>query len=229
MKFDVQQDIYAGPFSVLLELLEKKELNISSVSLAKIADDFTKYIEAHNVPSEELADFLLIASKLIYLKTKELLPYLIIPEEEEAGENLLDQVRLYQYFVEYAQKLEALYAEEERVYTRPFDKRLVQFVIPATRIDVQGLRQSFVVLLKRNEPFFLLRQTSMDRVESVKERIARLTDVINTRASMGFKDVVAGATSKADVVVSFLALLELLKSRIVRATQHDHDIIIERI
>lgn len=229
MKFEVAQETYAGPFPVLLELLEKKELSISEVSLARIADDFTKYLEQHEVPSDELADFLLVASKLIYLKTKELLPYLIVAEEEE-GIDLVDQMRLYQHFVEYAQKLEERYASHHAAYARPFNRKLIELVIPATRIAPEDVSESFMRLLKRNEPFFLLRQTQLERVESVKERIARLTDVFQTRARMGFKELIAGAGSKADVVVSFLALLELLKSRIVRATQNDeHDILIERV
>lgn len=230
MAFEVAQEAYAGPFPVLLELLEKKELTISDVALARIADDFARYLETHTVPSEELADFLLVASKLIYLKTKELLPYLIVPEEEGEGVSLVDQMRLYQHFVEYAQQLGARHAEAVTAYARPFDKRLVELVIPQTRLVLGEIRNSFASLLKRNEPFFLLRQASMERVESVKERIQRLTDVIQTRARLGFKEITAGATSRADVIVSFLALLELLKGRIVRATQgEDHDIIIERI
>jgi segregation and condensation protein A len=230
MAFEVEQGAYAGPFPVLLELLEKKELTISDVALARIADDFGRYLETHAVPSEELADFLLVASKLIYLKTKELLPYLVVPEEEGEGVSLVDQMRLYQHFVAYAEQLGERHGSGAAVYARPFDKRLVELVIPPTRLALNEMHASFASLLKRNEPFFLLRQASMERVESVKERIQRLTDVIQTRARLGFKEITSGATSRADVIVSFLALLELLKSRIVRATQgEDHDIIIERI
>lgn len=230
MKFEVTQEAYAGPFPVLLELLEKKELTISDVALARIADDFAKYIEANHVPSQELADFLLVASKLIYLKTKELLPYLEVLEEEEGEINLVDQMRLYQHFVAYAEQLGERYEGTLAVFPRPFDKRLMEIIIPPTRLALDEMRVSFAGLLKRNEPFFLLRQASMERVESVKDRIQRFTDVIQMRARLGFKEMTAGATSRADIIVSFLALLELLKSRLVRATQgEDHDIIIERI
>lgn len=229
MKFAVEQDAYAGPFPVLLELLESQELSISSVSLAKIADDFSCYLDEHDVASEELADFLLVASRLIYLKTKELMPYLIVEEEEE-GVDLADQMRLYQHFVEYAKGIGGLVAEPIGSYGRMLRKKNLEVYATETYITKKLLRDAFSGLLKRNEPFFLLKQSSIERVESVKERMHRLSNAIQSRAKIGFKEIVSSASSKADVVVSFLALLELLKSRIVKATQgDDHDIIIERV
>ncbi len=229
MKFDIEQEAYAGPFPVLLELLEKKELTISNVSLARIAEDFTRYLNTHDVHNEELADFLLVSSRLIYLKTKELLPYLEIAEEE--GEvDLAEQIRIYQHFVEYAQKIRGFYERTEALFTRPFNAKLVDRTFAPSVLSIEEIHKSFLGVIKKNEPFFLLRQATMERVESVKERIVRLTDMIKVKARFGFRELTAKSGSRADVIVSFLALLELIKSNLVRATQgEDHDIMIERI
>ncbi len=229
MKFDIEQEAYAGPFPVLLELLDKKELTISNVSLARIAEDFGRYLNTHEVHNEELADFLLVSSRLIYLKTKELLPYLEIAEEE-AEVDLAEQIRIYQHFVEYAQKIRTLYESQEGLFERPFNTKLVDRKFAPSILRLDEVHKSFLGVIKKNEPFFLLRQATMERVETVKERIERLTDMIKTKARFGFRELTAKSGSRADIIVSFLALLELVKSRLVRATQgEDHDIMIERI
>lgn len=229
MKFAVEQDAYAGPFPVLLELLESRELSISSLSLGRIAEDFASYLDTHEISSDELADFLLVSSKLIYLKTKELMPYLVVEEEEDAVD-LANQMRLYQAFTLYAEGIQEVFSSPEYAHSRPYKKRNVVLESVSTHLDSAQLEGAFQKLLERNKPFFLLKQTNIERVETVNERMKSLSQAIQARAKMGFKDIISGAGSKADVVVSFLALLELLKSRIVTATQgENHDIIIERV
>lgn len=227
MVFEVKQEVFAGPFHLLLELLDKKELEITQISLAAIADEFLKRFEAAEVTTEELADFLLVATRLIYLKTKELLPYLN-PEEEAAAESLVDRLRLYQYFVEHAQFIRGLVEGDHRSFTRPPTKQKVT-ELPLPKLQIEDLRLAFLKLLKRNEPFFLLKEKSLERVASVQERMAHLREALLSRARFTFKEVI-GAGSRAEAVVSFLALLELLKQRVIRAKQGDnHNIMIERI
>ncbi|NBS41745.1 hypothetical protein EBS80_03725, partial [bacterium] len=102
--------------------------------------------------------------------------------------------------------------------------------LPPPSVTPTVLRDAFNAVLKRLEPFFALKQTSMERVVSVQERMKQLQDVFVTRAQLMFHDIVGGATSKVEVVVSFLALLELMKQRVVKAVQGDsfHDIMITR-
>jgi len=88
MSFTVSQEKFSGPLQILLELLDKKELEIKDVALAEIADDYLDYMDRTEVPPEAMADFLVIASRLIYLKSRELMPFLRIEEEDEKIENL---------------------------------------------------------------------------------------------------------------------------------------------
>ncbi len=210
-----------------------QQLEVTKLSLAKVADEYLKYIEEHDVPSTELADFLLVASRLIYLKSRELMPYLRIDEEDAAAAKLEDQLRLYQEFIAVAAKL------EERYLTQAMYRRGAQVArrkaqgefVPAKNVSITTLFEAFQGVLKRLEPFFALQETSMERVKTVEERMDELKAALATRANIRFRDVVANAGSKVEIVVSFLALLELLRRKHIVATQaaHGEEIHLERV
>lgn len=234
MAFAVEQESFSGPLKVLLGLLDQKELEIKDVALASIADDYLNYLDQNEVLTEEMADFLLIASRLIYLKSRELMPYLQIDEEDEQIASLEDQLRLYRMFIESAEKLESMFGSAAILHRRPFVKikpvlKRSEFVAPENA-TVDNLKNSFEWILKKLAPFFALQQASIERIKSVEERLGELRGAISSRAKMSFQDVIKGAQSKPEVVVSFLALLELVRRQVVKVSQKsDHDIIIERL
>lgn len=231
MQFAVAQGKFSGPLALLLELIERKELAITEVSLKSVADEYLAFLENNDVPSEDLADFLLVAARLIYLKSRELMPYLRIDEEDAAAAKLEDQLRLYREFVAAAAKLEERYLQST-MYRRPFvrPQQSARF-LPASNMNPAGMAEAFRGVLKRLEPFFALQQSSIERVASVEERIEELSGALRAKATMKFKEIVAGAGSKVEIVVSFLALLELLRRRAITATQQGQwgDIHIERL
>jgi segregation and condensation protein A len=221
MEFAVKQDSFSGPLGLLLNLLDKQELEIKNVNLAKIADDYLAFMDSQTVPAQETADFLLIASRLIYLKSKELMPYLRI-EEEEVAVSLEDQLRLYRLFSDAAEKIEDLYGGDRTIFMRTKPRirtKQTPAFLPPTGATPDMLRQSFGWILKRLAPFFALQQASIERIKSVEERLEELKGAVTSRASMKFKEVIRGAKSKGEVVVSFLALLELVRRSVVKVTQ----------
>lgn len=221
MQFAVAQEAFAGPLGLLLELIEAEKLEITKVSLAKVAEEYLQFLEVNEVPADELADFLLVASRLIYLKSRELMPYLKIADEDEGVDRLQDQLRLYQEYAAAARELEERYLKA-RMFTRPYVKlqRVQEATFaPATNVTSTALHELYQSILKRLQPFFALQQASMERTKSVEERLEELTEALRSKATMSFKEIVHGAESKMEVVVSFLALLELLRRRAVRAEQ----------
>lgn len=217
----MQQEAFSGPLGLLLDLIEQERLDITQVSLAKVAEEYLKSLEEREVPAEELADFLLVAARLIYLKSRTLMPYLKVDEEEEAADRLQDQLRLYKEYAAAAEKIAGSYLTN-RMYTRPFVRPAVfkePTFLPATNIAAEGLKDILASLLKRLQPFLALQEASMERTKSVEERLEELTEALRSRATMSFKEVVRGASTKMEVVVSFLALLELLRRRAIRASQ----------
>ena len=238
MSFSVEQEGFSGPLALLLELINGQQLQITKLSLAKVADEYLRHIEEHDVPSTELADFLLVASRLIYLKSRELMPYLRIDEEDAAAAKLEDQLRLYQEFIAVAAKLEERYLAQA-MYRRPMVKGKWKMengksetpFMPVKNVSPSALFDTFQSVLKRLEPFFALQETSMERVKTVEERMDELKATLATRANIRFRDVIASAGSKIEIVVSFLALLELLRRKHIVATQaaHGEEIHLERV
>jgi segregation and condensation protein A len=219
VSFEVKLQQFAGPLQLLLDLIQREELPITDVSLAQVTEDYLKYLNAHDVPTEELADFLVVAAKLLLLKSQAILP--MLPFEEEDPSTLAAQLRMYKEFVEASKKVEALMAEGRYMFAR---ERMTLPIAPEEFQPPEGvndaaLAAAFGSLLKRLEPFFALSQTSMERVVSVQQRIGEIRDAILERSRLTFTEVVRGAKSKAEVVVSFLALLELVKQRLVRVLQ----------
>lgn len=230
MTFEIEQESFKGPLLVLLELLSNKKLEIKDVSLAKIADDYLVYLDENDVPIEYTADFLVIATRLIYIKSCELMPFLHIDEEDEQIEQLEDQLRLYRLFVQASERLRESFENDEKVFSRPLTRLPVEMAFrPAQNCTQNSLAAAFINVLKRLEPFFALSRVSMERVKSVEERLTELKDVIATRVTMRFRDIAFSAQRKVDIVVSFLALLELVRRRMVTIKQADRDIIIERL
>ncbi|MBU0646329.1 segregation/condensation protein A [Patescibacteria group bacterium] len=218
--FAIKQERFSGPLHLLLELIQKQELPITEISLAQVTEEFLAYVEKQDVPPEELADFLIIATRLLYIKSKAILP---LPQEEDEEVSLLaDQLKMYQEFVAATKHLEELYAAPTYLFAR--EKAEAQpstEFAPPENAGTLELHDAFRRLLKRLEPFFLLQQESMRRVISVQQRINQIHQVIQQRANLAFSDLIKGSKSKIEVVVSFLALLELVKSRLVKAVQKD--------
>ncbi len=230
MAFEVASDRFSGPLHLLLELVEGEKLPITDVSLAKVAGDYLAYLEAHDVPTDELADFLVVATRLLLLKSRAILP---APEPEAEDPNrLADQLRLYKFFADASAHVEALYgARPLFAREKPLVPPRKEGFAPPKGVTPDTLRDLFAQLLKRLEPFLALHQQSLERVVSVQQRMEEIRGAILERSRIAFSDVMKGARSKVDVVVSFLALLELVKQRTVRVAQDDafQDIMIRRM
>lgn len=219
MSFEVVLEKFSGPLHLLLGLIEREELPITEISLAKVTDDYVTYVRAESIPPDELADFLVIATKLLWIKSKALLPDILV-EEEETG-NLMHQLKLYQIFVEAAEKVGDIYGSAEHMFVAP------KFVFPVPErhfspppgLTTQDMFDSFQLLLKRLRPFFFLRETSMERVVSVQEKMRLVEEAIASRTRLTFHEIVGDLTSRGEIVVSFLALLELMRQRTIVVTQ----------
>ncbi len=229
MAFEVQLPQYSGPLHALLDLITQEKLPITEVSLAQVTDAYVAYVQAQSVPPEELADFLLIAAKLLYLKSHTILPDLPCEAEEDPGD-LVRQLKMYEAFVIASKALEKIYQsplcsfEHARIQTA-----VTSDFFPPPSVTVSTFVEVYHRLQKRLEPWMRLCRASLERIVSVKERIVHLQNLLRERARFSFGEMMKGAT-KTDVVVSFLALLEMLREKTIHATQQDHfcDIVIKR-
>lgn len=231
MPFQVSIDKFSGPLQLLLDLIEQEELPINEVSLAKVTDDYLQHIRMTEVPTEELADFLVVASKLLFIKSRSILPDLAAEEEEDPSK-LSAQLKMYQEFVRASVFINERFEAAQVAFARaksnlpPAPK-----FSPPQAFAMADLPQAFASVLKRLEPFFALKEASMRRVISVQEKIKQLQNVIRERAQLTFSDMLGKDKRRVDVVVSFLALLELVKQHVVHVAQQTHfgDITIKHV
>ena len=206
-------DKFSGPLDLLLQLIEQEELDISQVSLAKVTDQYLAYLdEQKGLPANELADFLTIATKLLVIKSKLLLPQMA-DDEEDSAEQLEAQLRMYKEYLEASKKMETLLIQNNYSFTRerlPIDFR--PKFSPPTGLTLADLTQVFEEIIKRVSYITELPQKIMERVVSLKETVSGIRDALGRAQKMNFKEVIKNAKSKHEIVICFMALLELIKS-----------------
>jgi segregation and condensation protein A len=230
MSVTFRVDAFEGPLDLLLQLVEQEQLDISTVSLAKVAEQFLDHVNASTtIVPEELADFLVVAAKLMYMKSKLLLPSLT-DEELDEGPDLETQLREYQRFVAASRQIDAMWKSEHRSFVRaerPVKRMEAEFA-PPPGLTRDMLADVMRRVIARIEPIVRLPKASIERVVSIQEKIRDLFRRVNVHAKTTFHSFVKDSASRADAIVSFLALLELVKQRFVvvdqKALFHDIDI-----
>lgn len=215
MKFALQQ--FEGPLDLLLSLLQEKKLEVSTISISEVTDQFLNHIETlEESDPEELADFLLVATRLLLMKSRALLP-LLMPEEDE-GVSLEEQLRLYKALVDASKAINARWQSVKRAVFRIEPVRQSTGFVAPENVSVESLRESMMHLIERIAPAKMLPQISIEKTVSVKERIMQLRDLLRSKKSFRFTDVL-DKKNKSELIVGFLALLELVKQRHVFLAQ----------
>ena len=221
---------FTGPLDALLQLVEERKVPITELSISAVTEQYLQYLDTlEEADPNDLADFLVVAAKLLLLKSKALLPQ-FAPEEDE-GPNLIDQLRLYKMFVVASRQLEARWLAALRSYGRSEPIRVVVDPTPPANVTIDSLRLSMTKLVQRLKPPKPLPFTTIDRTVSLKEKIAHLRQLLTQHGSINFFTMVADRASRTDVIVGFLALLELVKQQAAAVDQDTlfGDIVIKRL
>ncbi len=222
---------FNGPLDLLLSLIEEKKKDISEVAISEVTDQFLQYLNAmpeDNREADEVADFLIVAARLLYIKSRALLP-MFAPIEDE-GPSLADQLRLYQHFVKVSHDLNRRWLENAHSYFRAHP---VEIIIPEglpENVSLQSLAESMTKLVSKLKPPKPLPQTKIDGRVSLKEKIEHLRKLLDTQSSYNLLDSMSERGNRTEIIVSFLAILELAKQRIVHINQDEEfgDIIINK-
>jgi segregation and condensation protein A len=215
-EFKVQFEIFEGPLDLLLYLVKKEEVDIYEVNLTKLATEFIAYVDLMRQLDLDIAgEFLVMASTLMYIKSRELLPkdQQAVVEGEEEGEDprweLIRQLVEYKKFKDAAGRLQEMEATQENVYRRTAPK--LDFEAPAQRMQVSifDLVNAVNVILKR----FATTDTRdiFEDKWTVSEKIEIIVNLIRERPAVKFSELFAAATNRTEVVVTFLAMLELIR------------------
>ncbi len=220
-EYKVQFEVFEGPLDLLLYLIKKEEVDIYEVNLTRLATQFIEYIDLMRQFDLEIAgEFLVMASTLMYLKSRELLPVdqQVPVEGEEEGEDprweLIRQLVEYKKFKDAAARLQVLEAEQENIFPRLPGKLEFESAASPPKPDVSifDLLNAVNGVLQR----FAKREDRGDIFEdkwTVSEKIEFILKVIAGRGSLRFAELFEGAASRSEVVCTFLALLELIRLR----------------
>lgn len=233
MSYEVKLEQYHGPFDLLLQLIEQEELDITEISLSQVTEQYIKYLEKiETLYPEELADFLVVATKLLLIKSRTMLPYLQVEDEEDAA-NLEDQLKIYREFHDASKVIEDMIKQKKFTYGRVDSWYANPEVIftPPKNVDKNKLSKFFSDVLDSLEPVIKLPKSAIEKAVSLKEKICHLQEHLNEQAQMSFKKVVSTSENKTEVIITFLALLELVKQEMVcvRQDKNFEDITIEKL
>lgn len=233
-EYKVKIEQFQGPLDLLLQLIMEEELDITQISLAKVTEQYIKHLEkVEEVYPEELADFLVVATKLLLIKSRSLLPYLEVDDDEEETD-LEEQLKIYRQFHEAALLLEQRIDKKNFTYGR-VDKRFKGAVEPSFSppegLKSNALKTMFEEVLAKLEPVIKLPEKALRRALTLKERICHLQVHLEKEAQVSFQKIIGESKDKGEVILSFLAILELVKKEMVCVTQNQafEDISIAKI
>lgn len=234
MEYSVRIASFQGPLDLLLKLVEADEMEITNLSMMQATEPFVRHVRENQgkIPPEELADFLVVAAKLVYLKSKALLPSLSDPSLEE-GPDLETQLRMYKMFVEAANRLGEIAKEGQRSFSRtkrPIKEWAAGFVAPK-EVTSTVLHDVYQRVIRRLEPIAFLPKAALERLVTLEEKLSELGERVRKALRVSFHRFLAESQDRSEMVVSFLALLELIKMRTVKVKQKDlfHDIQLEAV
>lgn len=221
MANDVQLHNFTGPLDLLLQLIETQEMPITEVSLSQVTEQFLEYLEEVEERSpEELADFLVVATKLLLIKSQALLPYLQLDQEEEDPNELAAQLRMYKKYAQATEVIQKRIEQRTFLYPKPQTKVLPETVFaPPTGLGTAELRQYFIEILAGLEPVVKIPKTAIQKVISLREKLGQIQQLFKKQVTMNFHELLADAQDPEEIVVTFLAVLELVKQHSVTVKQ----------
>ena len=221
-KFQIKTENFEGPLDLLLSLVEKRKLFINEISLAKVADDYIAYLQGkESLPIADSADFLVIASTLILIKSRSLLPSLNLTSEEQADiVDLETRLKIYQRIKELSNHIKIRFGKDIIFAAEP--RKAVPVFSPDQTMTKENLLSAILNAIKALPKKEFIPKAVVKKVISLEEMIGNLTERIKRSVKMSFKDFSKfGKEEKVNVIISFLAMLELVKQGIVNVKQEN--------
>jgi len=230
--YSVSLPAYEGPLDLLLHMIEVRELDVSLISLMSVTDQYLKTLGAlEEIEPGALADFLVVASRLLYIKSYNLLPKPRPPvedEEEASGDVLLRQLLEYRRFKQVASSLRAREEAGLRVYVRTAPKPEIERRLDMSNLDLAALQRALRKVLQRipvEPPLPRVKTypiTVAEQLENVRAYLrTAFTAEHRRRRGVSFEGLLSRSTTRIEVVVTFLAVLELVKLREVEVVQDE--------
>lgn len=220
MPFEVKTEHFSGPFDLLLELIEKRKLFINEVSLSQVTDDFIDYIESRETfPLNESAQFILVASTLLLIKSRSLLPGLeLTVEEQEDIRSLEKRLAVYKIIKDAGKIIQGRFGKN--ISFQPSARPATVETFAPGKTDMAAISSAIATVLYQLPKIQKLPEVVVKKVLSLEETIEKLSVRVSQGLRLRFKEFTgAEKVEKINVIVSFLAMLELVKRGVIRAEQ----------
>jgi len=221
MSYTVRLDLFEGPLDLLLYLIRKEEIEITDIPIARITDQYLAHLETlQALELDGAGEYVLMAATLLRIKSRMLLPRHDEEDEEDPRRDLVRQLQEYRKFKELAERFEVLAREREKRHD----------FVPAVRLDALRSRDEvfdvgFPELLGalREVMGIVAEREARHRVEletiTLEEKLEVIRVKLQSESRFLFRDFFAEAPSRLHLVVTFMALLELMKEGEVRVRQ----------
>ncbi|MEX2158318.1 MAG: ScpA family protein [Dehalococcoidia bacterium] len=220
--FQFKLPVFEGPLDLLLYLIEREELEITAVSLVQVTDQYLSYLRAgEKIDAAQLAEFIAVAARLLLLKSRALLPRPLpdIEEEEDLGEDLVRRLKEYRAFREVAQSLREIEEQGLRAYPRSAPVREgIPLPTGLDGVTLDSLTKIVQDVLARR-PEEQVQEIIERRIVTIEEKVDELSRQLETHRRVSFRTFISSCRSRIEVIIAFLAVLEVIKALRVRAEQ----------
>lgn len=219
--FTIRAGSFEGPYDLLLDLIDRRKLSVNELSLAQVTDDYIAFVRGHEAfPMEDAAQFIGVAATLLLVKSKSLIPELELSmEEEEDVDDLKRRLKLYEKVREARDELSRVYGR--MVMVSAGERAPEPMFAPSRDLTLENLSQALKnALLSLEKAEEKLPEVRVRPLVTIEEMMDTLLGRVQRAMNLSFKEFSAGSTERVEVIVSFLALLELVKQGAVDALQH---------
>ncbi|MDO8743218.1 MAG: segregation/condensation protein A [Candidatus Azambacteria bacterium] len=225
--YQVNLDKFNGPLDLLLSLVEEKKLAIGEIVLSQVTDQFLEYLKQlqDDVSMEYqrvLADFLVVASRLILIKSRTLLPNLVLSQEEEGDiKELENRLKVYQEIKILGCDLGKWAKDRPSYFGRESYLDMPIVFYPPQNVSAENLYKIYESFLKTLPQVEKLEEKNLQRVVTLEQKIQELKLRIATAVESSFSDISGGMKNKIDVILNFLAVLMLFRVRVLELSQDE--------
>ena len=221
--FHVKLPDFEGPLDLLLYLIEREELDITRVSLAKVTGSYLEYIHLlEQLQVDQVADFLVVAAKLLLIKSEALLPRPPATkpdEDEDVGDDLVKQLLLYKQYKESARKLSDRETAGLHTYVRIAPPPKIEAKLDLSNVTVDMLIKAVRGVLEIEPPGPPVGTVVKPFTLTIREQMNLIERILRYRPNISFKRMLRRARNRVEIIVTFLAVLELLRRRKVEVLQ----------
>ncbi|MGI6684855.1 MAG: segregation and condensation protein A [Bacillota bacterium] len=230
MKYQIKLEVFEGPFDLLFHLIDKNEVDIYDIPISEITQQYLAYLEEMQSLDLEIAsEFLVMAATLLAIKARMLLPKppKVLEEENPEGEDPRDELvarlleyKKYKLIAEFLQRQEK---EQRKVFFRPNEEDFFISLFadqnPLEGVQIDDLKAALIQVLKKNFDLEPMKEIPREEI-TIKKKMTEITDILKKHPQgISFFRLFNNSVSKVEVVVQFLALLELMRKQEVKVSQ----------